>query len=309
MAVKLLLGGQALGWGALQGGVSFFASHPGVATEIERVLSEQLPAGRMSVQADVAAAIGDAADASLKGGVSIAVARGADVPLAMPRLDQAARAGAAVILLVLGERGAGGEAAESSTQRQLAGLRPGTDSPIRVYVPASAAECLTVARAAARAGRSRRAPAILYVDHILAHLREPVELDGEAPEDETPLPRDIGPAELYRTRDASSLVIAGGIVARAARTAVRVARERGIRAGLCRLVQLWPIAEGPLFEASARAHTVLVAELNEGQIWEPVAARLQGTPGRPRVRSLAEPIAGTIPPARILAALEEGAEE
>src|SRR5258706_2601 len=103
-------------------------------------------------------------------------------------------------------------------------------------------------------------------------------------------------AELYRTRDASVLAVAAGIAARAARTAVRVARERGTRAGLIRLIRLWPLPDAELAASAERAQRVVVAELNEGQLWEPLAARLHSGERRPVVRSLASPGPGAPPP-------------
>jgi len=55
--------------------------------------------------------------------------------------------------------------------------------------------------------------------------------------------------------------------------------------------------------AAERVPRVVVAELNEGQLWEPLAARLHAGERRPVVRSLAEPGAGALPPERILSAL------
>jgi len=68
------------------------------------------------------------------------------------------------------------------------------------------------------------------------------------------------------TEDAEIVVIAYGATARAARTAVLAARERGIRAGLLRLVTLWPFPRGVVKELSNRARRFVVVELNLGQV-------------------------------------------
>jgi 2-oxoglutarate ferredoxin oxidoreductase subunit alpha len=161
----------------------------------------------------------------------------------------------------------------------------------------------------------RREPVILFVDHVVAHLREPVDL-APAPASGAGAPggpdargveEEPAPAELYRARDATVLVVAVGIVARAARTAVRLARDQGVRAGLFRPVRLWPFPDAELRDAAARVRRVVVAELNEGQVADHVTARLIEGDGRLAVRSLREPHAGMVEPARILAALAEGA--
>ena len=92
--------------------------------------------------------------------------------------------------------------------------------------------------------------------------------------------------------DAEVLVVAYGISARAAARAVREARARGIAAGLFRPVTLWPFPEAALIEHARRARTVLVPELNAGQLRLEIE-RLCG--GGPRVEGLhrldGEPIA------------------
>ena len=66
--------------------------------------------------------------------------------------------------------------------------------------------------------------------------------------------------------DAEVLVVAYGVTARAARRAVRQARAQGLRAGLFRPVTLWPFPDQALRTATANAHTVLVPEMNAGQL-------------------------------------------
>ncbi|MCC6474347.1 MAG: 2-oxoacid:acceptor oxidoreductase subunit alpha [Burkholderiales bacterium] len=101
--------------------------------------------------------------------------------------------------------------------------------------------------------------------------------------------------------DAELLVVAIGISARASLQAVRLARARGVRAGLFRPITLWPFPEQALRAAAAGAKAVLVPELNDGQMRLEVervlrAARVQGLH-----RSNGEPIA----PAEIAARAEE----
>ncbi len=76
----------------------------------------------------------------------------------------------------------------------------------------------------------------------------------------------IEAVDCEEVQDAEVLVVAIGIVGRAARRAVREAREDGIRAGLFRPVTLWPFPERAFAEAARNARAVLVAEMNAGQL-------------------------------------------
>jgi 2-oxoglutarate ferredoxin oxidoreductase subunit alpha len=88
------------------------------------------------------------------------------------------------------------------------------------------------------------------------------------------------------------LLVAVGIVGRAAERAVRLARREGLRAGLLRPVTLWPFPEDALRKAAAGARAVLVAEMNAGQLVREVErlctipvgslARLDGEPIAPQ---------------------------
>ncbi len=66
--------------------------------------------------------------------------------------------------------------------------------------------------------------------------------------------------------DADVVVVAYGIVARAALSAVRKAREAGIKAGLLRLVTLWPFPESRVARAAEHAKAMVVPEMNCGQM-------------------------------------------
>ncbi len=71
--------------------------------------------------------------------------------------------------------------------------------------------------------------------------------------------------ELY-TEDAELVVIAYGATARSARRAVLAARDRGVKAGLLRLITIWPFPQGRVRELSNRVKRFVVAEMNLGQI-------------------------------------------
>jgi 2-oxoglutarate ferredoxin oxidoreductase subunit alpha len=97
--------------------------------------------------------------------------------------------------------------------------------------------------------------------------------------------------EMFEIEDADVVIVAVGIVARAARRAVQDLRGAGVRAGLFRPVTLWPFPEEALREAAATAKRVLVPEMNAGQL----ALEVERILGRDRVARLnridGEPIA------------------
>ncbi len=68
------------------------------------------------------------------------------------------------------------------------------------------------------------------------------------------------------TEDARVLVFAHGSPSRAARSAVRQAREEGMRVGQFRTVSLWPFPEDELRRLSDTVEVVVVPEMNLGQI-------------------------------------------
>jgi 2-oxoglutarate ferredoxin oxidoreductase subunit alpha len=78
--------------------------------------------------------------------------------------------------------------------------------------------------------------------------------------------------------DAEVVVVAYGIVARAALSAVRKAREQGIKAGLLRLITLWPFPEKHVAKAAEKAKAIIVPEMNCGQMVREVERAAKTTP-------------------------------
>ncbi len=101
--------------------------------------------------------------------------------------------------------------------------------------------------------------------------------------------------------DAEVLVVAYGISARAATHAVHTARARGIAAGLFRPITLWPFPERAFAHATRHAHTVLVPELNAGQLRLEIERLCAHNPA---VHGLHRLDGETLTPAQILADIE-----
>ncbi|MEK7280529.1 MAG: 2-oxoacid:acceptor oxidoreductase subunit alpha [Nitrospirota bacterium] len=77
---------------------------------------------------------------------------------------------------------------------------------------------------------------------------------------------DMAYFEEYLLEDAELLVISYGSVARSAKRAVLDARSRGYKVGFLKLITLWPFMEDIVLERAERVRTVLVPEMNMGQV-------------------------------------------
>jgi len=78
--------------------------------------------------------------------------------------------------------------------------------------------------------------------------------------------------------DAEVAVVAYGIAARAALSAARKARTKGTKAGLLRLVTLWPFPEEQVAQVAKRVKAIVVPEMNCGQIVREVERAAKETP-------------------------------
>jgi len=78
--------------------------------------------------------------------------------------------------------------------------------------------------------------------------------------------------------DAEVVVVAYGIVFRSALSAVRMARSQGIKAGLLRLVTLWPFPDKQVSDVAQKVKALVVPEMNYGQLVREVERAAKGTP-------------------------------
>ena len=68
------------------------------------------------------------------------------------------------------------------------------------------------------------------------------------------------------TEDAEVVVVSYGITSRVAQPAIEMARQRGVKAGRCRLIGVWPFPDRRLRALAARVKAFVVPEINLGQI-------------------------------------------
>jgi len=130
------------------------------------------------------------------------------------------------------------------------------------------------------------------VDRVSRRLLEKLELHRN----------EIDSFETIECDDAQIIVVAYGITARAARRAVRLARERGIAAGLFRPITLWPFPEQQFRELVNGANAVLVPEMNAGQLSLEID---RFCPDATKLQTLNRIDGEAISPAQILEQIEE----
>jgi len=80
----------------------------------------------------------------------------------------------------------------------------------------------------------------------------------------------IRKVENHLVDDAKVLVISYGITARSAKGAVNLARKQKIKAGLLRLITIWPFPTKLIEQLSKKVDAIVVAEINNGQILKEV---------------------------------------
>jgi 2-oxoglutarate ferredoxin oxidoreductase subunit alpha len=100
---------------------------------------------------------------------------------------------------------------------------------------------------------------------------------------------------------ARTLVVAYGATARSAKHAVGLARARRHKVGFVKLLTIWPFPVEMLAEVAQGVRTVVVPEMNLGQI----ALEVERVVGRSKVRRVNRADGQMITPAEILAAIEE----
>jgi 2-oxoglutarate ferredoxin oxidoreductase subunit alpha len=77
---------------------------------------------------------------------------------------------------------------------------------------------------------------------------------------------DIIITEAYRLDDAEIVIVSYGMSSRTSLAAVNEARELGIKAGLLRLITVWPFPEDQIRKLADRVKGFVTVEINLGQI-------------------------------------------
>jgi 2-oxoglutarate ferredoxin oxidoreductase subunit alpha len=101
--------------------------------------------------------------------------------------------------------------------------------------------------------------------------------------------------------DAEIAIVSYGVSARSSLAAVDEAREQGIKAGLLRLITVWPFPEQQIQKLAERVRGFVTVEINLGQIHLEVQ-RCAG--GRVPAYLVGHPGGAVIPPERIVETLK-----
>ena len=83
-------------------------------------------------------------------------------------------------------------------------------------------------------------------------------------------------AEAFNVKDSDIILVAYGSMARVAKSAMNLARAKGLKAGFVRPITLWPFPEKVISEAALRTKKFLVVEMSAGQMVEDVMISVKG---------------------------------
>jgi 2-oxoglutarate ferredoxin oxidoreductase subunit alpha len=113
---------------------------------------------------------------------------------------------------------------------------------------------------------------------------------------------DIIMTEKYRLDDADIAVVSYGVSGRTCLAAVDEAREQGIKAGLLRLITVWPFPEDEIKKLAERVKAFVTVEINLGQMHQEVQ-RAAG--GKAPAFLVGHPGGTIIPPERVIEILKQ----
>jgi 2-oxoglutarate ferredoxin oxidoreductase subunit alpha len=113
---------------------------------------------------------------------------------------------------------------------------------------------------------------------------------------------DIIRTESYRIDDAEIIIVSYGVSSRTCLAAVDEAREQGIKAGLLRLITVWPFPEDQIRNLAEKVKGFVTVEINLGQIHLEVE-RCAG--GKAPAFLVGHPGGAIIPPERVIKTLKE----
>lgn len=189
------------------------------------------------------------------------------------------------------------------------------DYNLLVYAPASVQESVDLIQKAFDRADNYRTPVMLLLDGVIGQMMEPAAIEkhdtsanydkswaltGKKGADRTVVnslfldPNKLSDHnkklqekfakiaanevmyETEQTEDAEILIVAYGTTARIARSAIKLAREKGIKAGLFRPITVWPYPYKELAKAAENVDNVLVIEMSAGQMLEDVKLSILG---------------------------------
>jgi 2-oxoglutarate ferredoxin oxidoreductase subunit alpha len=200
--LRLLQGNEACAEGALAAGCRFFAGYPiSPSSEIAEYLSVQLPrlGGVFLQMEDEIAAMAAVIGASLAGKKALTATSGPGFSLKQENLGYAAMTEVPCVVVNVMRGGPSTGLPTSPAQADVMQARWGThgDHPVIAVVPGSVGEAFSETVRAFNLAERFRVPAIVLMDEVVAHMREPVELPPPEALEIWDRPRPSGPPEAY----------------------------------------------------------------------------------------------------------------
>jgi 2-oxoglutarate ferredoxin oxidoreductase subunit alpha len=181
LAIKLMQGNDAIGWGALAAGCRFYAGYPITpSTEVAELLSRELPkvGGKFIQMEDEIASIAAIIGASVGGLKSMTATSGPGFSLMQENIGYAAMAEIPCVVVDVQRLGPSTGQPTAASQGDVMQARWGThgDHPIIALSPTSVRQSFDLTVKAFELSEKYRTPVILLTDEIVGHMREPVEL-------------------------------------------------------------------------------------------------------------------------------------
>jgi 2-oxoglutarate ferredoxin oxidoreductase subunit alpha len=181
LAIKLMQGNEAIGWGALAAGCRFYAGYPITpSTEIAELLASELPkvGGKFIQMEDEIASMAAIIGASVGGLKSMTATSGPGFSLMQENIGYAAMTEIPCVVVDVQRLGPSTGQPTAASQGDVMQARWGThgDHPIIALSPVSVRQSFDLTLKAFDLSEKYRTPVILLTDEIVGHMREPVEL-------------------------------------------------------------------------------------------------------------------------------------
>jgi 2-oxoglutarate/2-oxoacid ferredoxin oxidoreductase subunit alpha len=181
LAVKLMQGNDAIGWGAIAAGCRFYAGYPITpSTEVAEILSRELPkvGGKFIQMEDEIASMAAIIGARVGGLKSMTATSGPGFSLMQENIGYAAMTEIPCVVVNVQRLGPSTGQPTAASQGDVMQARWGThgDHPILVLSPVSVRQAFDLTVSAFDLSEKYRTPVILLTDEIIGHMREPVEL-------------------------------------------------------------------------------------------------------------------------------------
>ncbi|MDR2752139.1 MAG: 3-methyl-2-oxobutanoate dehydrogenase subunit VorB [Clostridiales bacterium] len=306
----LMKGNEAIAEAAIMAGCRHFFGYPITPqTEVAAYMAKRMPnVGGVYLQAESeVASINMILGASSAGARVLTSSSSPGISLMAEGISYLAGCDlpAVIVNIQRGGPGLGGIQPSQADYYQATRSTGHGDFHILVLAPNSVQEMCDLTIQAFDLADKHRMPAMILGDGILGQMMEPVEL--KAPEVKpVDKPWAVGsgkgkniinslwlnPALLEKTNfdrferykkaeeeamweehlleDADVAVVAYGATSRIAKSAISMARAKGIKAGLLRPITLWPYPKKPFEELAERVSSFVVAELSMGQMIDDV---------------------------------------